>query len=300
MGWFKSVGNILSLGSSVMDYRAQQAQAKADQKAKINEQQDQLEQANEQVAQANKQAQKNYEAQIRQVNKNNAAITESINSLIQSFNYDMENLQQQRMTTFDSVVNDIMHTKQAGSRNLSAVQAALGESIGGGGRTGKLIERNAASQTVAALNTIHESVQKYSQSISEAERQAQLSTNQQTNALYQQYQEAPEAPEMATVHVTSHGTPMVNAPSALSTLVGLGSTYIAGQTNNFATQSLQHSALVGRTTARTTGSSYDFTYKPQFGSVGTKSPTTGAYDFSYKNPYSDAKNSTGSYFGYTL
>ena len=80
-----------------------------------------------------------YQQQVAGVKKNNAAIMQKAGQVIQSYNYNVSNMLTQRHDDFVNTIDSLQKMKQQGNRNLAAVQAALGESIGGEGRTGRAI-----------------------------------------------------------------------------------------------------------------------------------------------------------------
>ena len=124
---------------------------------------------------------------------NNNALKAQASQMVQSYNYSVANNQLERNAAFTAVIDKVQAAKAQGSRNLASIQAALGESIGGGGRTGKALENQSQRSTSEAVNSYLDAYTQTAQSIDLSNEQNAISTNNRLAGLQSQVQSGPSA-----------------------------------------------------------------------------------------------------------
>lgn len=121
---------------------------------------------------------------------------------MQSMNYSLANMEQQRSDAFEAAVEDLANVRLQALRQQSSVDAAVSEGIMGGGRTAALISRSMANDTARTAQSIKTNYSKRSNEIDLNKESQLLSTKQQIEAL-----------------------PKVHKPNALGTLLGVAGDY---------------------------------------------------------------------------
>ena len=212
-----------------------------------------------------------HQQQVDNVKKNNEAIMQKAGQVIQSYNYNVSNMLTQRHDEFVNTIDSLQKMKQQGNRNLAAVQAALGESIGGEGRTGRAIANSLAVDTNAALNITRENYERTRVNIGENIMQANVGVRNELAGLQSNMQKT---------------------PSILPTLVGIGASYVAGKTQALQIKSMREAANVMNGTTQSNGG-LNAGYQPDFTgllpSYGFKN-SEGNYRFDIQNPYMRTKS----------
>lgn len=196
------------------------------------------------------------QSQVSAINASNRALAAQGAQVVQSYNYSVANSQIERNAAFTAAVDKMQSAKKQGSANLATVQAALGESIGGGGRTGKAIETMTQADTNEAVNSYLDAYVKASQSIDLSNEQNAISTNNRLAGLQSQVQEG---------------------PSALSTLLNIGTGVLSYKQQQEQIQLERQKAGIG-------GRSWSPT-------LGTKAGGQYIFDASSLNPYAINRSS---------
>lgn len=202
---------------------------------------------------------------------------------IQSMNYSLQNLEQQRRDAFEATIDDLENTTMQGNRQEGIVNASVNEGFMGGGRTAKLIKRSAQADTNRALNSIKANYAKKSNEI-DLNREATVMNTRRAISSIQE----------------------VTKPSIFSTLMSLGTAYLGAKSTAESISGMRHQAGVEGHTKDTSGlypnraqnwinnNWYD-TYEDSFNpSTFSFSPTEFNYDIT------DYMPTTGYMRGFTL
>lgn len=177
---------------------------------------------------------------------------------LKTMNYSFQNLEQERLDTFESTVSDLEKTKLQGNRMEGMVNAAVNESLEGGGRTADLLKRGASADTARATGSIKDNYRK---------KMNEIDLNKEASLLN------------AVSGIKSIQD--VQKPSLLGTLVGLAGAYYQGKTTDDSIRAIRNKAGVG--SAYSTVQPYKvhtIDWNAMFGK-----PDTMQFDFTYKNPF---------------
>ena len=90
---------------------------------------------------------------------------ETARSMVQSMNYNLQNLEQERRDIFEATVQELERTQMQGRRLSSSVNAAVNEGLSGGGRTASLLMRSCEADTNRAAQSVKDNYQKRSNEI---------------------------------------------------------------------------------------------------------------------------------------
>lgn len=145
-------------------------------------------------------------AQNKALEAQGRANREMARSMVQSMNYSLQNLEQERRDIFEATVEELEKTQLQGRRLSSSVNAAVNEGLAGGGRTADLLRRSADADTNRATASVKDNYAKRSNEIDLNKEAALLSTRAQIRSIRE-----------------------VQKPSFLGTLVSLGTAYYGGK-----------------------------------------------------------------------
>lgn len=141
-------------------------------------------------------------AQNRALEQQAAANALTSKGMIQSMNYSLANLEQERRSSFEATVDEIAQTRLQALRLQSSVDAAVNENIVGGGRTAALIKRSVANDAARTISSIKGSFANKTNEIDLNKEQTMLNAKNQINSI-----------------------PQVKAPNFLTTALGVTGDY---------------------------------------------------------------------------
>lgn len=224
-----------------------------------------------------------YGAQRKQVAANNKAVQQNMTSAITSYNYNYSNQMLAQHQDFENTITALQETKKKGSENLATVQAALGESIGGEGRTAQLLQRQVQSATNDATNQIQAQYKATTENRQLSIEQSAKSTNNQLQGLSSQFMEN---------------------PSVFNTLLSTAISYGQYRTQQLGIKGKRESAGitgnegVGSANININPSDYFKTQINASDFLGSVKSSDNKFNFKYQNPY--IQNNSKSIFGFTL
>lgn len=210
---------------------------------------------------------------------------ETARSMVQSMNYNLQNLEQERRDIFEATVQELERTQMQGRRLSSSVNAAVNEGLSGGGRTASLLMRSSEADTNRAAQSVKDNYQKRSNEIDLNKEATLLNTRAQIRSIRE-----------------------VQKPSFLGTLVSLGTAYLGAKQEQEKIKLMRAQAGVGneKPVMGTGGVHFNWdvanqiykaSYQPfQFSSLlGPISPKQTKFTFDVPNPFSQDKQ-TINYF----
>lgn len=210
---------------------------------------------------------------------------ETARSMVQSMNYNLQNLEQERRDIFEATVQELERTQMQGRRLSSSVNAAVNEGLSGGGRTASLLMRSSEADTNRAAQSVKDNYHKRSNEIDLNKEAALLNTKAQIRSIRE-----------------------VQKPSFLGTLVSLGTAYLGAKQEQEKIKLMRAQAGVGneKPVMGTGGVHFNWdvanqiykaSYQPfQFSSLlGPISPKQTKFTFDVPNPFSQDKQ-TINYF----
>lgn len=191
--------------------------------------------------------------------------------MVKSMNYSFQALEQERLDAFEAAITELTHVQLQGGRQEASVAAAVNEELSGGGRTAGLIKRSTSADTNRAVSAIKDN---YSRKSNE------IDLNKEATLLSTQTQIA--------------GIPRVGAPSPLSTLFTVGTSYLQARQTGESVDAIRRSAGViggGNSAPNTSSYQYSPTYTGLLGDIDFNNK----FKFEYTNPYTQ-KNQSVNYF----
>ena len=207
---------------------------------------------------------------------------ETARSMIQSMNYNLQNLEQERRDIFEATVQELERTQMQGRRLSSSVNAAVNEGLSGGGRTASLLMRSSEADTNRAAQSVKDNYHKRSNEIDLNKEAALLNTKAQIRSIRE-----------------------VQKPSFLGTLVSLGTAYLGARQEQEKINLMRAQAGIGKDNKLAGSSSVGFVsqllnqtaYQPfQFSNLlGPISPKQTKFTFDVPNPFSQDRQ-TINYF----
>lgn len=207
---------------------------------------------------------------------------ETARSMVQSMNYNLQNLEQERRDIFEATVQELERTQMQGRRLSSSVNAAVNEGLSGGGRTASLLMRSSEADTNRAAQSVKDNYQKRSNEIDLNKEATLLNTKAQIRSIRE-----------------------VQKPSFLGTLVSLGTAYLGAKQEQEKIKLMRAQAGIGKDNKPAGSSSVGFVsqllnqtaYQPfQFSSLlGPISPKQTKFTFDVPNPFSQDRQ-TINYF----
>lgn len=222
-------------------------------------------------------------AQNKALEAQGRANLETARSMVQSMNYNLQNLEQQRRDIFEATVQELEKTQLQGRRLSSSVDAAVNEGLSGGGRTAALISRSSAADTYRAMASVKDNYTKRSNEIDLNKEAALLNTRAQIRSIRE-----------------------VQKPSLLSTLMSIGTAYLGGRQQQAQISLLRQQAGVGPDAKQYSGAGgvhlnwdtmdkvYKASYQPfSFTSLlGPVDPKQKKFTFDVPNPFTQDKQTT--------
>ena len=205
--------------------------------------------------------------------------------MVQSMNYNLQNLEQERRDIFEATVQELERTQLQGRRLSSSVNTAVNEGLSGGGRTASLLMRSSEADTNRAVQSVKDNYRKRSNEIDLNKEAALLNTKAQIRSIRE-----------------------VQKPSFLGTLVSLGTAYLGAKQEQEKIKLMRAHAGVGneKPVMGTGGVHFNWdvadqiykaSYQPfQFSNLlGPISPKQTKFTFDVPNPFSQDKQ-TINYF----
>lgn len=147
-----------------------------------------------------------YSSQVQQTKAYNQALSRQAGQQIMSYNYDIQNIEMKRRDNFENTIDKVTQAQKQGARNVASITASVNQSLGlAGSRTGKAIEQTSQQDITEAVNSYLTNYARIDASITETERQRQLSASNTMSGIRSQVKDT---------------------PSILPTLLGIGTSYV--------------------------------------------------------------------------
>lgn len=162
-------------------------------------------------------------SQNRQLEEQARAQRRTAQNYWRSMNYTLQNLERTRQDAFEATIDEMENVKLQGNRLASAVDNAVYEGLQGGGRTAKLLMRNARADTARTVTSLKSNYEK---------KRNEIDLNK-------------EATSLETKNILS-SMPKIQKPSLFSTLVNFGAAYFGGLQTAEAIKLIQTKAGVAR------------------------------------------------------
>lgn len=143
-------------------------------------------------------------------------------SMVQSMNYSLQNLEQERRDIFEATVQELERTQLQGRRLTASVDAAVHEGLQGGGRTADLLMRSGRADTHRAMASVKDNYQKKSNEVDLNKEAALMNTKAQIRSIRD-----------------------VQKPSLLGTIAQIGTAYLGARQEQERINLLRKQAGVG-------------------------------------------------------
>ena len=221
-------------------------------------------------------------AQNRALEAQGRANEATARSMVQSMNYSLQNLEQERRDVFEATVQELERTQHQGRRLTASVGAAVAEGLQGGGRTADLLLRSSHADTARAMASVKDNYAKKSNEIDLNKEAALLNTRAQIRSIRE-----------------------VQKPSFLGTAIQLGTAYLGARQEDERIKLMRLNAGVesGKLSTGKSGgvhlawdaadSIYKASYQPfRFSSLlGSIDQRQKKFTFDVPNPFSQDKQS---------
>lgn len=198
-------------------------------------------------------------AQNQAIEAQGLANQQTARNYVTSMNYTLQNLEQERRDSFEAAIDELEKIKLQGNRQESSVSAAVNEGITGGGRTASLIKRAAEADTNRATASVKSNYRNKSNEIDLNKESALLNAKRQIGSIQE-----------------------VEAPSMLTTLVGLAGSYYTAKNTDEQIEAMR--VKNGVTSYTQSDKAYSFDYDTLFGNTFLSSPSQ-HFNFDYYNPF---------------
>lgn len=143
-------------------------------------------------------------------------------SMVQSMNYSLQNLEQERRDIFEATVQELERTQLQGRRLTASVDAAVHEGLQGGGRTADLLMRSGRADTHRAMASVKDNYQKKSNEVDLNKEATLMNTKAQIRSIRD-----------------------VQKPSLLGTIAQIGTAYLGARQEQERLNLLRKQAGVG-------------------------------------------------------
>lgn len=205
-------------------------------------------------------------SQNRALEAQGRANAETARSMVQSMNYQLQNLEQARRDTFEATIAELEKVQLQGKRLTSYVNAAVHEGLMGGGRTAALLKRSGEADIQRTRASIKDNYQKKSNEIDQNKEAALLNARAQIRSIHD-----------------------VEKPSLLGTALQFGTAYIGAKQQQDQINMLRLNAGTGKEKG---DAAQPFSFNSLLGDIDHKQQK---FTFDVPNPFSQAKQ-TVNYF----
>lgn len=148
---------------------------------------------------------------------------------VTNMNYQLQNLENQRVSAFDAAVNQLTKIKQQSQTLVSGVKAAVAENMEG--RTARLLVRNAEGDNARAADSVKDNYTRKSNEIDLNKESAYLSAKSSIDNLGQSVRS--QAPSSSSFLLGAMGTALGNYTSTMNQLTKWNAEGLTGENGDY-------------------------------------------------------------------